>query len=144
MIDAMLRWQEQEQVQTFSIAESQVIHIGRDAGCDIVLAHKSVSRRHASISGEAAGFLLHNLSRTNPIYINEQHKLLPNQQIELVLGDIFRIEQSWFTIQSTLDAVHVVECTGCNNQVDGSWQICKYCGMSLAGASTIVDWENLA
>lgn len=144
MNDAMLRWQEQEQFQTFFIGEEQIIYIGRDANCDIVLPHKNVSRRHASISRDVGIFLLRNLSQTNPIYINEQNKLTPNQQIELASGDVFRIGQSWFALQSTVDAAHVVECTGCYNQVDRNWQTCKYCGMSLAGAATIVDWENPA
>lgn len=143
MNEITLCWQELEEVHTFSITETQTISIGRDPSCDIVPADRKVSRRHASISGEAGVFWLRNLSQTNPIYVNEQQKLSRDQQVEVAPGSIFRIGSSWFTVQAEPVADHVVECSGCGQWVDRDWQTCKYCGMSLSGAHTVIDWENL-
>jgi hypothetical protein len=45
------------------------IIIGRDAGCDVVVPHAEVSRRHAEIVPAQAGYVLTDLS-TNGVFVN--------------------------------------------------------------------------
>ena len=47
--------------QPFALTDRRVV-IGRDDACDLILAGKGVSRRHASISPAANGYLLRDLS----------------------------------------------------------------------------------
>lgn len=143
MNEIFLQGQDPEQVHSLIVTNSQTIFIGRSPSCDIVLSDRKVSRRHASISWKAGVFWLCNLSQTNPIYLNERQKLTYNQQVELTPGFTFRIGSSWFAVQAESTAEHLVECSGCGRSVDIAWQTCKYCGTSLSGAHTIVEWENL-
>lgn len=61
--------------------------IGRDAGCDIVVGSRDVSRRHARIELEPDGYVLHDVSmngvRVNGTRIAESHPL--------AIGDVIRI-----------------------------------------------------
>lgn len=44
--------------------------IGRDLGCDLVLADRTVSRRHADLRPAPGGWLLTDLSSTNGTWVN--------------------------------------------------------------------------
>jgi hypothetical protein len=52
----------------YPISASGVV-IGRDAGCDVVVPHAEVSRRHAEIVPAQAGYVLTDLS-TNGVFVN--------------------------------------------------------------------------
>jgi hypothetical protein len=52
----------------YPIAATGVV-IGRDAGCDVVVPHPDVSRRHAEIVPAQAGYVLTDLS-TNGVFVN--------------------------------------------------------------------------
>jgi predicted component of type VI protein secretion system len=142
MKEIVLHGQEPEQAYTVTVPHTRLFVIGRSADCDLVLSDRNVSRRHASISWQAGAFWLCNLSQTNPIYLQDRQKLTCNQQVELTPGFMFRVGSSWFTVQTRAEAEHQVECSGCGRSVDIAWQTCKYCGTSLAGAQTIIEWEN--
>jgi predicted component of type VI protein secretion system len=142
MKEIVLHGQEPDQAYTVTVPQTRVFIIGRNANCDLVLSDRNVSRRHASISGQGGVFWLCNLSQTNPIYLQDRQKLTYNQQVELTPGLMFRIGSSWFTVQAGAGVEHRVECSGCGRSVDITWQTCKYCGTSLAGAQTIIEWEN--
>lgn len=61
--------------------------IGRDAGCDVVVSSRDVSRRHARIELEPDGYVLRDVSmngvRVNGVRINEVHPL--------AIGDVIRV-----------------------------------------------------
>jgi hypothetical protein len=51
-------------------SESHELSIGRSSGCDVVLTHLSVSRRHARLIPRDGIWVLHDLSSTNGSYLN--------------------------------------------------------------------------
>ncbi|HET9706972.1 MAG TPA: FHA domain-containing protein, partial [Gemmatimonadales bacterium] len=58
--------------------------MGREAGCDVVIPGKDVSRRHAEIVPSAKGYLLVD-SSTNGVYVNDDR--VPGQRV-LTRGDV--------------------------------------------------------
>jgi pSer/pThr/pTyr-binding forkhead associated (FHA) protein len=52
----------------YPVAETGLT-IGRESGCDVVLAHKSVSRKHATITPTLRGYELKDLS-SNGVFVN--------------------------------------------------------------------------
>lgn len=65
---------------------SDTVVIGRDAGCDVVLPSRSVSRRHGEIIASARGYVLVD-SSTNGTFVNGQR--VHGQQL-LSRGDVIR------------------------------------------------------
>ena len=61
--------------------------IGRDAGCDVVVASGDVSRRHAELAPAAGGYLLRDLS-TNGVCVNDERIDGPRY---LGRGDVLRV-----------------------------------------------------
>jgi len=53
------------------VIERDVILIGRDASCDVVLDSKRVSRRHVVIRREVAGWTVQDLASTNGTMLND-------------------------------------------------------------------------
>ncbi|HEX9925137.1 MAG TPA: FHA domain-containing protein [Anaerolineae bacterium] len=143
MNEIVLHGQDPEQTYTVTVTNARTFVIGRSSNCDLVLSDRNVSRQHASISWRADVFSLCNLSQTNSIYLKDRQTLTYKQQVELTPGFMFRIGSSWFTVQAEAVIEHRVECSGCGRSADIAWQTCKYCGTSLAGAQTIIEWENL-
>lgn len=70
----------------YSVGGSSVI-FGREAGCDIVVSGKDVSRRHAEILPTAKGYVLIDHS-TNGTFVNDER--IPGQRL-LARGDVIRI-----------------------------------------------------
>jgi pSer/pThr/pTyr-binding forkhead associated (FHA) protein len=72
--------------QPFALIDRRVV-IGRDDACDLVLGGKGVSRRHASISPAANGFLLRdesvNGTRVNDRALTGTHLLAHGDRIQL-------------------------------------------------------------
>ena len=52
----------------YPVAETGLT-IGRESGCDVVLAHKQVSRKHAIITPTLRGYELKDLS-SNGVFVN--------------------------------------------------------------------------
>jgi pSer/pThr/pTyr-binding forkhead associated (FHA) protein len=73
---------------------------GREAGCDIVVAGKDVSRRHAEIVQAANGYLLVD-SSTNGTFVNEER--VTGQRL-LARADIVRIGEENFRFYADLVA----------------------------------------
>jgi len=65
---------------------------GREAGCDVVVPGKDVSRRHAEIHGSPKGYFVVDLS-TNGTFVNEQR--VEGQRL-LSRGDVVRIGEENF------------------------------------------------
>jgi pSer/pThr/pTyr-binding forkhead associated (FHA) protein len=66
--------------------------IGREAGCDVVVPGKDVSRRHAEIAPSPKGYLLID-SSTNGVAVNDE--LIQGQRV-LARGDVIRIGEESF------------------------------------------------
>lgn len=66
--------------------------MGREAGCDVVVPGKDVSRRHAEIAPSPKGYLLID-SSTNGVFVNEE--LIQGQRL-LARGDVIRIGEESF------------------------------------------------
>lgn len=66
--------------------------IGREAGCDVVVPGKDVSRRHAEIAPSPKGYLLID-SSTNGVFVNDE--LIQGQRV-LARGDVIRIGEESF------------------------------------------------
>jgi pSer/pThr/pTyr-binding forkhead associated (FHA) protein len=65
--------------------------IGRDSGCDIVLAESAVSSRHARIRRNEAGlFLIEDMGSTNGIVVQKR----PLSRMVLMDGDVFTIGET--------------------------------------------------
>ena len=67
--------------------EKKSIVIGREAGCDIVLEDRTVSRRHAEIEVGEDAVVLKDLGSSNGTYVNreriESHTLAPNDAVTI-------------------------------------------------------------
>lgn len=66
--------------------------IGREAGCDVVVPGKDVSRRHAEIAPSPKGYLLID-SSTNGVFVNDEQ--IQGQRV-LARGDVIRIGEESF------------------------------------------------
>src|ERR1041384_1532181 len=71
---------------------SNSLVMGREAGCDVVVAGKDVSRRHAEIVASPKGYLLVD-SSTNGTFVNEER--VQGQRV-LARGDVIRIGEESF------------------------------------------------
>jgi len=70
--------------------------MGREAGCDVVVPGKDVSRRHAEIVPSPKGYLLVD-SSTNGVYVNDAR--VQGQRV-LTRGDVIRIGEESFRFYS--------------------------------------------
>jgi FHA domain len=75
----------------YAISATGVV-IGRDAGCDVVVAQPEVSRRHAEIVPAQAGYVLTDLS-TNGVFVNGQRV---KYSALLGRGDVIRLGSEEF------------------------------------------------
>jgi pSer/pThr/pTyr-binding forkhead associated (FHA) protein len=80
---------EGERVLRYPIARG-AITIGRDPTCDVVLASRFVSGRHARVEMDGAGFRLVDLGSTNGL-LRAGKKLAPGTVMPLADGDVLRI-----------------------------------------------------
>lgn len=65
--------------------------LGRDDGCDVVVLHPSVSRRHALLRSDGAGWMIEDLGSKNGIRVDgqriERHRL--GRHCWFALGDVY-------------------------------------------------------
>jgi hypothetical protein len=61
--------------------------VGRSPGCDIVISHESVSRRHARLTPRDGAWILHDLGSTNGSFVNGSRvgrcSLVPGDDVRL-------------------------------------------------------------
>lgn len=79
------------------LLSAAVMTIGRDSSCDISVADTSISRRHAQITRQPAGYFISDLQSSNGVYLNGQRLVGPAQMFAgdiVTLGDcLFRCEE---------------------------------------------------
>jgi len=83
----------------YTIAGTSLV-FGREAGCDVVVPGKDVSRRHAEILASPKGYLLVD-SSTNGTFVNEEP--VQGQRL-LARGDVLRIGEEKFRFYADLAA----------------------------------------
>ena len=72
--------------------DSKLVRIGREAGCELVLASQFVSRQHAELRASETGFELVDLGSRNGTLLNGE-RLEANTPVQLKNNDSFRIEE---------------------------------------------------
>ena len=82
------------------IKDIEEITLGRDPECDLLINHTTVSRKHAKIKRDWAGFSIIDLSSTNGVFVNDV-KITYNERIKD--GDILRLGQS-----QELDPIYLI------------------------------------
>ncbi len=83
--------------------EASLIRIGREAGCELVLASQFVSRRHAEIRANNGNFELVDLGSRNGTLLNGK-RLDANTPVVLSDSDSFRIEEFSVRFRANDDA----------------------------------------
>ncbi len=81
--------------------DKDVMVIGRQDGVADILIHEntSVGRQHARLIQIDSGYAVKDLKSVNGTYVNDK-KVIPEQPIALVDGDVLRISNECFTFQS--------------------------------------------
>jgi len=69
--------------------------VGREESCDVVISHPSVSRQHAAIERDAAGFVLRDLGSTYGTYVGDMRV----ERVHLKPGDKLRFGKVPFAFQ---------------------------------------------
>ena len=86
--------------RSVQVRESAVAVCGRDPNCDVQLDSERVSRRHFELRLNGGTLHLHNLSATNPVYVNGETRT----ECELLMGDLVAAGGISLRVQS-LDSV---------------------------------------
>jgi pSer/pThr/pTyr-binding forkhead associated (FHA) protein len=77
--------------RSWDLDSERYVVIGRHPSCDIPVDDPYVSRRHAVIFYDRGAFRIHNLSRTNPVILNDTFQVAHNQNVLLNLGDTVEV-----------------------------------------------------
>ncbi len=74
-------------------AEEQIVRIGRGQGCDLILTHASVSRRHAELAVDSDGSCaIRDLNSTGGTFVLRDGKELPvTNRTDLLSSDVLRL-----------------------------------------------------
>src|SRR4051794_9988805 len=85
-----LEWQVNQTHRSYLVRAGKGVVIGRQAGCDVVVPSPTVSRDHAVVFLAEEVLWLRNLSRTNPVHLDdrplasgETARVLPGQRFQL-------------------------------------------------------------
>ncbi|HNT53094.1 MAG TPA: FHA domain-containing protein [Anaerolineaceae bacterium] len=95
---------------------SQTIVIGRDPGCDIVIADRQISRYHARLTPDADGVLMEDLGSKNGTYCNgavvmDPVRLQDGDQVQIALAQhfVYLSSDATLPLDGTLPAVLAVQ-----------------------------------
>ncbi len=137
----ILEWTIGGQQQTRWLSPGTTVTLGRSPDCTIVIAHPTVSRRHAEIFGQGAELQIRNLSQTNTIIVEHY-----GQTIQLGSGQVStipagsHIRLGEIDIQVQEPTTMRVRCPGpCGRVVTVPTSgFCPHCGTALATADTFI------
>ena len=138
-----LQWEWEGHEHRHAIRVGEQVTIGRRDDCNIVIGVSTVSRQHALIYAQQGVFMVRNLSQTNPIRLNNQHRLNHEQTSSLSTGDLLQIGPVTFQITvPPAGELHKLRCASCNRVLDYNPSgFCPWCGMALAAGQTLIDLE---
>ncbi|MGH7538060.1 MAG: FHA domain-containing protein, partial [Gemmatimonadales bacterium] len=97
--------------------------MGREAGCDVVVPGKDVSRRHAEIVASPKGYLIVD-SSTNGVFVNDER--IQGQRL-LARGDVIKIGEESFRFYA--DAAQAAESTAAGPTGSASAQVAARPGL---------------
>ena len=84
-------------------AKAQTIRIGRGQGCDLVLTHSSVSRRHAELILDSDGSIaIRDLESTGGTFVLRGKKEIPVTRMELDRTDRLRLGDYEISVEDLL------------------------------------------
>jgi len=119
-------------------AEQKII-VGRSKTCDVVINHRTVSRRHAEIIVDNEAAHLHSLTDRNIIYVNEQ-PVEKSKPVTIRPGDKVKLGAIEIQIGPDIaaggDGVQI-KCYNCGRLVVRDYEYCPWCGTLLSGQSII-------
>jgi pSer/pThr/pTyr-binding forkhead associated (FHA) protein len=94
-------------------AETQIVRIGRGQGCDVVLTHASVSRRHAELTIDAEGSMsIRDLGSTGGTFVLRGRKEIPVTRTELERTDRLRLGDYEISVEDLLDLIEQTQPAG--------------------------------
>ncbi|MBZ0296998.1 MAG: FHA domain-containing protein [Anaerolineae bacterium] len=141
----ILKWHYNDELHKEAFGKERPITIGRSNSADIVLeGNAQVSRSHASLYYKDNQLHILNLSKKNPVDVqnSDKHRRL-NSDDDAVLeeGAIFRIGPAQFQVVSLEPEPHdgelMVQCPKCGRYWPASKLDCPIDGWSLANARTV-------
>lgn len=140
MTQMMMVWQVGECQQAKAVMPGRPFTIGRHPGCDVVLGDPHVSRLHATVLSENGGYVLQNVSRTNPVVFNRDLALKEQMRTPLQAGDSFVIGGVQITAMASSSSSDLwnCRCVGCGHTVELSRNNCPWCGLPLSGSKPLV------
>ncbi len=114
-----LLWQADQQPRIFNLMDQKPLVIGRRKDCDIVLQERTISRRHAALFADSGMVHLHNLSKTNAIYVCTKRKLEMEQATILKQGHIIQLgfKQLYVKSMQIVDDIPVLQLTDEKEQI---------------------------
>ena len=136
-----VRWEAENQSQTATFAMEGELTIGRQAICDVVIPHQTISRQHARLTFAGGRLRLENLSSTNPVELQDGLLLQAGETTELHDGSVIKIGAArlYFNLSDLDERVQFkVRCTNCGKVSDNSLSDCPWCGTSLAFGETFI------
>ena len=142
MSELTLHWHEGNQHKSRNVAVGNELTIGRRSDCHIVIAEKTVSRRHGLIYSAEGQFMIRNLSQTNPIRLNDR-ELQHGDFASLKEADVIKIGPTSFEVSLALsEGAHKIRCINCNRILEyDPTGFCPWCGMALSAGTTVMDLE---
>lgn len=134
-----LQWHIDRQVFEWVLDASDVIIIGRQDDCDVVLPDERISRRHVEITVLSDNkTVLRNLSSTNDVYFKQPDGLSPlgkDEELTLKAGFIFQLGAIELHVFEDDDKPKLV-CSNCERIVSTEYIDCPWCGTNLAFAKS--------
>ncbi len=78
---------------------TDLIFVGRDTSCEILLSDKGVSLKHCQLTLKGYTLLLEDLKSKNGTLVN-QHKMKPRERTKIFIDDIIQIGGVYFRLTS--------------------------------------------
>lgn len=87
-------------------AEAQIIRIGRGQGCDLVLTHASISRRHAELAiGPDGAIAIRDLNSAGGTFVLRDGKEIPATRTQLRESDSLRLGDYEISVEDLVSLI---------------------------------------
>jgi hypothetical protein len=123
-----------------------LVHLGREAGSEICLADRLVSRRHAVLEQVAFGYIITDQGSSNGTYVNGVRISRPTT---LQSGDKITIGNMQFTILDVTKSPsagpeETIVCPACGARMKPGRRFCTQCGALLPAAKSAMALNGRA